>query len=110
MKKRLRKKKHLKEFSEYGVELELQVRSEITEDEFEKLVDQLINFVEDNGLFCGGGYNPIKKELSFFIEVGRDVSKVIEFQLKLKQWITDKGFECDYNTAIKDAWYPERKI
>jgi hypothetical protein len=39
MKRRLRKKKYVKEFSEYGVELGLKVGSEISEDDFEKLAE-----------------------------------------------------------------------
>ncbi len=56
MKKRLRKKLHVKEFAEYGSEFEISTTSQIGEEAFDNLMEQFVeDFVERNGLFCGGG-------------------------------------------------------
>ena len=39
MKKRLRKKLHLREFSEYGIDFKLQVKPPITDKDFDTLID-----------------------------------------------------------------------
>lgn len=110
MKKRVRKKLHLREFAEYGVELELKVTRDMDKDEFERFFDSLIDYVEYNGLFCGGSANLSTKEISLFIEVSKDINKAGEFQAALERWLEDKGFSDGYKTAINDAWYPERRI
>ncbi|HUG94356.1 MAG TPA: 50S ribosome-binding protein YggL [Planctomycetaceae bacterium] len=67
MRKRLRKKKHLGEFQEFGVELSVVLRPQTDFDSF--LDDFLEHAVEANGLgFGGGGKAP---ELSGILELGR---------------------------------------
>jgi uncharacterized protein YggL (DUF469 family) len=53
MRKRLRKKKHLAEFQEFGVSIDLQLRSI---DEWEPVFDALVSFLHENHLLgtCGG--------------------------------------------------------
>jgi uncharacterized protein YggL (DUF469 family) len=53
MRKRLRKKKHVGEFQELGVELEMTLRAGVDFDEF--LDAFLCDAVEANGLAFGGG-------------------------------------------------------
>jgi uncharacterized protein len=60
MKKRLRKKLHVKEFAEYGIDCDFHVLDEISDKNFDALMDRfIIDFVEGNGLYCGGGWDPI---------------------------------------------------
>lgn len=56
MKKRLRKKLHLREFAVHGVSLKVSFVSNLTEDAFGVFVDQFIEeAIESNGLLFGGG-------------------------------------------------------
>ena len=69
MKKRLRKKLHVKEYSEYGIEFEIITTLPIREEAFDNLMEQFLeDFVERNELFCGGGWNPKKKTGGFIVE------------------------------------------
>jgi uncharacterized protein YggL (DUF469 family) len=111
MKKRLRKKLHIKEFAEYGIEFEMIVTSPIKEEAFNSLIEQFIeNFVERNGLFCGGGWNPKMKKGGFIVEIGRDVENASYYLPKLKKWFEEKNMTFELNSSGCDLWYPERKI
>jgi uncharacterized protein YggL (DUF469 family) len=58
VKKRLRKKIHLVEFTEFGIDFDFAVSVDISEEDFDSLIDRFISdFVEGNGLYCGGGWN-----------------------------------------------------
>lgn len=68
MNKRLRKKKHVKEFIEYGLEVEFKINpSKIEVDEF---VDKFIDQVESIKCFCGG-LTGVEGGCRFTIEVGQ---------------------------------------
>lgn len=67
MKKRLRKKKHVGEFTEYGIEISIKFNSNIDSDQF--LDDFIENAIERNGLLFGGGHDNIT--LEGVIELGR---------------------------------------
>lgn len=67
MKKRLRKKKHLGEFTEFGRQLVIYRNKKNGCDEF---LDAFIEeAIEANGCYCGGGGKEDK--LSFIVELGR---------------------------------------
>lgn len=55
MKKRLRKKKHIGEFTELGFRFVGKFESELTEEQAEQFGDQLIDFVEAHDMGLGGG-------------------------------------------------------
>lgn len=67
MRKRLRKKKHLLEFQEFGAELRITLRPGTDFDSF--LDDFILRAVEANGLSFGRGGKD--RELSGFLELGR---------------------------------------
>jgi len=67
MRKRLRKKKRVGEFQEFGVELEMTLRADVDFDGF--LDDFLRDAVEANGLAFGGGGRG--NHLAGFLELGR---------------------------------------
>ncbi|MBA7534670.1 hypothetical protein ES705_26919 [subsurface metagenome] len=111
MKKRLRKKLHVKEYAEYGIEFEISTTSPIGEEVFDNLMEQFVeDFVERNGLFCGGGWNPKKKTGGFIIEIGRNVEKVSYYLPKLKKWFEERNITFELTCSNCDLWYPERKI
>ncbi len=58
MKKRLRKKLRLGEFREFCFEISFQAPPGMSIDEFDKLTDDFIAMIEDNGLQFGGGGPP----------------------------------------------------
>lgn len=56
MKKRLRKKLRLREFSVHGVSLKLSLVANLTKEAFDVFVDEFIEeAIESNGLLFGGG-------------------------------------------------------
>ena len=66
MKKRLRKKKHLDEFAQWGRQIVIVLHEEANLDAF--LDDFIDEAIEGNGCFCGGGGPP--EALGFVIELG----------------------------------------
>jgi hypothetical protein len=55
LKRRLRKKFHLGEFQEFGFEILMDFRKEITETEFDKFYDKFIEEIENHNFQFGGG-------------------------------------------------------
>lgn len=102
MRKRLRKKRHLGEFQEFGVELSIMLCSDT---DFEEFLDNWIaNAVEANGLVFGGGGKA--HECSGYLELGpRDIFRAN--LAKIESWLTSygniKSFRIDEPV---DAWYP----
>jgi len=67
MKKRLRKKKHRGEFTEWGRQL---VITRNRRDGFDEFLDAFIEeAIEANGCYCGGGGK--EDNLDFVVELGR---------------------------------------
>ena len=66
MRKRVRKKRRLAEFREFGFEVRLTLKPGLTEAERDSLMDRFIlEPIEGNGLLCGGGGGP--DVLEFFV-------------------------------------------
>ena len=96
MKKRLRKKLHIKEFAEYGIEFEMIVTSPIKEEVFNSMMEQFVeNFVERNEFVCGGGWNLKMKKGGFIVEIGRNIEKVSYYLPELKKWFEEKNIKID---------------
>ena len=55
MKKRLRKKKHIGEFQEFGFDIKLDLKPNYSLMESELLYDELIELIERENLLFGGG-------------------------------------------------------
>ena len=65
MRRRLRKKRRLAEFTQLGFNLRYSVRENLSSEALDDLLDRFIlEAIEANGLFCGGGGGP--KEWHFF--------------------------------------------
>ncbi len=105
MKKRLRKKKHLKEFTEFGIDIDFSIGVEISEEEFDSLIDRFISdFVEGNGLYCGGGWNPKERTAGFIIEVGRKKGNCDFYAERLQNWFENEGIKPPEVYKIVDLW------
>lgn len=101
MKKRLRKKKHLREFKEFGwyVDYELSERSQEAEFEF---LDLLFDKVESLGLMIGGSTT------SFFAHSLTHSSATIaqEKSHQLHNWLQQQPGVTDVTSSpLTDAWY-----
>lgn len=97
MKKRLRKKLRLKEFQELGFHASFDLKEEQDYDEF---FDQLIPFVESQGLFIGGGLN------DFYAVAHHRNSATPEQQEALRDWLSKHPSVSNINIGpLNDAWY-----
>ena len=105
MKKRLRKKLHVKEFTEFGIEFDFSISIDISEEEFNSLIDRFISdFVEGNGLFCGGGWDPKERSAGFIIEIGLKRANCNYYADKLQSWFESEGIKFPSTYKIVDLW------
>jgi uncharacterized protein YggL (DUF469 family) len=101
MKKRLRKKKHLGEFRDWGREVEICLHSGEYLDNF---LDQLVSWVEDHGCYCGGGGSGAN--LSVIIEFGNDLRKEVPIFETLKKWLESHPSVSDFKFGpVVDLWH-----
>jgi uncharacterized protein len=103
MRKRLRKKKHIGEFQEFGVEISATLRDDV--DFIEFLDDFLGSAVEAHGLaFGGGGQTP---RLEGYLELGR--RDVVEPNLAaVSKWLSADARVLAIDVGEpEDAWYPK---
>ncbi|GAB2789691.1 uncharacterized protein YggL (DUF469 family) [Hymenobacter luteus] len=101
MKKRLRKKKHLAEFKEFGWYVDYQFESVSEEADF-AFWDMLIEEVEALGLMIGGSTT------SFFAHPASRVPEATTQyrQQQLHQWLTRQlGVGAVTSSPLTDAWY-----
>ena len=102
MRRRLRKKKRVGEFQEFGVELEIVLRAGVDLDAF--LDDFLRDAVEANGLAFGGGGRG--NRLSGFLELGRrdTCQSILE---KVAAWLAAENRIEKFTVGEPvDAWSP----
>ncbi|MFP4035839.1 MAG: 50S ribosome-binding protein YggL [Desulfovermiculus sp.] len=102
MKKRLRKKKSLGEFTEWGRQLVIRRNSEEGFDDFlDAFIDEAI---EANGCYCGGGGSADK--LSFIVELGRGMHDADARMARIETWL---GTRPDVDTwevgPVFDIWH-----
>lgn len=107
MKKRLRKKKHLGEFTEWGRQLVI-VRNR--KDGFDEFLDAFIGeAIESNGCYCGGGGKEDK--LDVVVELGhrsddpdsklKKISAWLDARHDVERWKVSEEFDI-WNGAFKD--------
>jgi uncharacterized protein YggL (DUF469 family) len=87
MRKRLRKKKHLGEFTEWGRQL---VIMRNRKEEFDEFLDAFIEeAVESNGCYCGGGGKEDK--LNVVVELGRRSDHPEARMAKIIEWLETRS-------------------
>lgn len=85
LKRRLRKKYHVGEFREFGFEVFTKLKSDISQEEFEKFVDDFIDEIEANKLLFGGGG---RETWEGFVSAAKRFSSPTEEQRnKIEQWL-----------------------
>jgi len=101
MRKRLRKKKHRGEFSEWGRQLVI-IRNR--KDQFDEFLDAFIETIEAHDCYCGGGGK--EDTLNVIVELGRPgddrdarmkcIEAWLESRADVQSWQAGKEF---------DLWY-----
>ena len=100
MRRRLRKKKRIGEFQEFGVEVTAKLKSGVDFDAF--LDDFISDAIEVNGLAFGGGC--LKAMFSGFVELGRRDVHTSNLE-KVTAWFAKEGRIESYQVSEPvDAW------
>lgn len=103
MRKRLRKKRHLAEFQELGVEITITLKPGVNFGLF--LEHFLCGAVEANGLSFGGGGSDTS--FSGYIELGKRDAHLSNLE-KVRAWLSDDPRIESYRLSEPvDAWYTE---
>jgi uncharacterized protein len=102
MKKRLRKKRHLGEFIEWGVPIAI-MRTH--KNDFDSFLDDFIEqAIERNGLYFGGGGK--EDNLDGIIELGKTSDNPEERLKKIPEWLASrKDIESYIIGEMLDLWH-----
>lgn len=103
MKKRLRKKLHLGEFTEYGVALWVRFKPWKTQDEGLDFFDVFAEFIEQMDLLCGGALGDVWD--IFMSKKGRG-SVTEQDKDKIKKWLMNYPEVIDFSLSeLQNAWH-----
>lgn len=102
MKKRLRKKKHRGEFTEWGRQL---VITRNRKDAFDEFLDSFIeDAIEANGCYCGGG--GMEDKLDVVVELGRRSDHPDARLKKITEWLHARPDVESWTTGEEfDIWH-----
>lgn len=89
LKRRLRKKYHLGEFQELGFELFTALKPDLSEEDFDKFLDDFIEEIERNKLTFGGGGNKEKWE-GFVTSEKKYNSPTEDQKVNLEKWLKNR--------------------
>lgn len=104
LKRRLRKKYHLGEFQEFGFEVLVELNPDLSEEEFDKFLDDFIDEIERNDLLFGGGGNTKKWE-GFVTSDKKYTSPTEEQKEEIKKWSESRNEVIKVTTGeFRDAW------
>ena len=105
MRKRLQKKLHKGPFKEYGFHLSAKHKEGA---DCDKIIDDLCEFLEQNKMNCGGGFNP---DLSVFIAFETKDLDPEEKRLSVIAWCENRPDIVSHHAGqLVDCWYPPRKL
>jgi len=103
VKKRIRKKRRVGEFREWGCEVVVELRSAAAFDEF---LDGLVSEVEKMSCYCGGGGSG--KSLSLIVELGTMLEGPEARRDHLSDWLAVRADVESYCLGpLIDLWRPE---
>lgn len=104
LKKRLRKKYHVGEFQELGFEIFTKLKFKLSENEFDKFVDDFIEEIGANKLLFGGGGREAWE--GFITSAKRFSSPTEEQRNKIGQWLKNRAEVEDVKIGeLKDGWH-----
>lgn len=105
MRRRLRKKKHVGEFQELGLEVCANLRPELSEADIEAFVDRWIDAVEARKLAFGGGGGRNGKLEGFVARAGRG-SATEDDRRALAAFLEGDDTIVGHEIGpLRDAWY-----
>jgi len=105
MNKRLRKKKHLAEFTEWGIDLAIKRNAS---EGFNEFFDAFIDAIEANDCYCGGG--GCDDHLSVAVESGRSREIGLERLSCIKKWLDAREDILRYRIGdFTDLWHRDEK-
>jgi uncharacterized protein len=105
MKKRLRKKKHLKEFQELGFTAKYTARGDLSEEEKDDLLWAFLEHaIEANNLLAGGGGG---NSVELFVTTAKIRGSVTEEQrMAVLEWLKGEPRIASFGVGrLMDAWY-----
>jgi uncharacterized protein YggL (DUF469 family) len=110
MRKRLRKKLHKKEFTQYGFSIWLRFKIGFSEEESDRLMDRFLDeLIEANGLQFGGGGNGHEWE-GVVAVAGRGSAKQTHRQL-VSDWLGSQPAIVEFQIGdLQDVWYGFQEI
>jgi uncharacterized protein len=102
MKKRLRKKKHVNEFAEFGRQLVIQRNRK---DGFDEFLDSFTEkAIESNGCYCGGGGKEDK--LDVVVELGRRSENPDDRLRSILSWLDSRHDVKNWRVGEEfDLWH-----
>jgi uncharacterized protein YggL (DUF469 family) len=105
MKKRLRKKKHLKEFRQLGFGLDFQTRPHLSWEASMEVVSRAIAFIDQGGRECSGG-SCLANEFSLAVCRRGSTSATEEDRTSVEQWLRTQPeiVACTVGPLV-DVWY-----
>jgi uncharacterized protein YggL (DUF469 family) len=111
VKRRLRKKKKLGEFVEWGVEVQARITPQAMIDKgIDSIMDEFVDFIEEQNMFCGGSISP-NGEFDFIVELGREDGKLLSRQECLSHWLkSNPDLHKVSIGACIDLWRPPKDM
>ena len=105
MRKRLRKKLHLKEFQELGFEITCSFVPNFSDADFDSFIDEFIDeAIERNGLQFGGGGD--RKEWRGFVALDHRGMVTEAHRTKVSDWLASRTEITEYQVGnLVDAWH-----
>jgi uncharacterized protein YggL (DUF469 family) len=105
VKRRLRKKKHVAEFREFGFEVTAELRGGLSQAAFDALLDRWIDAIEARGLSFGGGGHKGGPLGGFVARSGRG-SATDDDRASLSAFLeADPAIVKHEVGNLRDAWY-----
>ena len=103
MKKRLRKKRRLGEFREYGFELMFAIQASLTAEKVDAVTDAFIDLIESRNLQFGGGGN---HSWSGFVQGPSRGSATEQDREAILRWLAQHEHVVSATTGpLRDAWH-----
>ena len=103
MKKRIRKKLHVREFKEMGFPVRFRVQEEVDEGGLTSFLDAFLQMVEEQGMGFGGGGN---HEWEGFVTMMERGSTTEEHRTQVDRWLSYHQQVAEHEVGpLEDAWY-----
>ena len=105
MRRRLRKKLRMAEFTEHGFDVQYELRPTVGEGAAQSFLDRfLMEAIEGHGLLCGGGCGP--KAWDFFVVARGRATATDAQRLSVQEWLASQPDVAAHAVgALQNAWH-----